>query len=315
MAKQVVTAFAPASVGNVGPGFDVFGLALKGLGDKVTARRVSGSGVNILSIEGDDGKLSRDPSENTAGLAAAKTLKLCRDEGDSFGVEIILHKGLPLNSGLGSSGASAAAAARAVSKLSDVVLSDQQLLEVCVEAEAGVAGYHADNVAPSLLGGFIIIESYHPISTVRLTPPMDIPIGLVKPQIDISTRKARELVPELVTINSTINNLSKAASMVAHLMNADLESFGTAIRDVIVEPARAALVPGFMKAKHNLLEAGALGCSLSGSGPTLFFVASKHEELDALSQVAIKAFEDSNIQADFIASGLETAGSIEVVDD
>ena len=135
MAKQVVTTFAPASVGNVGPGFDVFGLALKGLGDKVTARRVSGSGVNILSIEGDDGKLSRDPSENTAGLAAAKTLKLCRDEGDSFGVEIILHKGLPLNSGLGSSGASAAAAARAVSKLSDVVLSDQQLLEVCVEAE------------------------------------------------------------------------------------------------------------------------------------------------------------------------------------
>lgn len=315
MAKQVVTTFAPASVGNVGPGFDVFGLALKGLGDKVTARRVPTSGVKIISIEGDDGKLSRDPSENTAGLAAAKILKLCRDKGDSFGVEITLNKGLPLNSGLGSSGASAAASARAVSKLTDVILTDQELLEACVEAEAGVAGYHADNVAPSLLGGFIIIESYHPIRTVRLIPPMDIPIGLVKPHIDVSTREAREVVPELITISSMINNLSKASSMIAHLMNANLESFGGAIRDVIVEPARASLIPGFIKAKENLLNAGALGCSLSGSGPTLFFIASKYEELNALSQVAIKAFEDSNIQADFIASGIENSGSIEVVDD
>lgn len=312
MAKQEVTSFAPASIGNVGPGFDVFGMALKGLGDRVHARRSSTSGVRIISIEGDGGKLPVSATENTAGLAAAKVLKLLEDKGDAFGVDITLIKGLPLNSGLGSSGASAAAAARAVSKLSDIELSEKELLIACVEAEAGVAGYHADNVAPSLMGGFIIVESYDPLNTVRLVPSINVPIGLIKPRIEVPTRMAREIIPELVTINSMIHNLSKATSMVAHLMRGDLKSFGACIRDVIVEPTRASLVPGFMKAKSNLLEAGALGCSLSGSGPTVFFIASDHEQMIHMAQAGIQGFSEHNIQADFIASQIDLDGSVEV---
>tara|TARA_Y100000589_G_scaffold136231_1_gene130358 strand:- start:3190 stop:4137 length:948 start_codon:yes stop_codon:yes gene_type:complete len=315
MSKNQVTSFAPASIGNVGPGFDVFGLALKGLGDYVAMKRTSEPGVRILKIEGDSGRLPLVSSKNTAGLAAENVLKICEQKGDSFGVELTLKKGLPINSGLGSSGASAAAAARAVSKLTDVELLDEELLAACVEAEAGVAGYHADNVAPSLLGGFVIVESYEPLTTLRLIPPVDIPIGIIKPDIEVATKEARDLVPELITINSMIHNLARSTSMVAHLMRGDVTSFGKAIRDIIVEPARATLVPGFFQAKKNLLGAGALGCSLSGSGPSLFYVATDQDALHSLAKVAINAFEEQNIKANFIATGIDTEGSIEVLDE
>ena len=315
MARNHITSFAPASIGNVGPGFDVFGVALQGLGDHVVMTRTSKPGVKILGIEGDSGRLPLEADKNTAGLAAKNVLEICKQKGDSFGVELVLKKGLPINSGLGSSGASAAAAARAVSKLTDLELLDDELLAACVEAEAGVAGYHADNVAPSLLGGFVIVESYDPLTTLRLLPPVDIPIGIIKPDIEVATREARDLVPELITINSMIHNLARSTSMVAHLLQGDVVSFGKAIRDIIVEPARATLVPGFFEAKQSLLDAGALGCSLSGSGPSLFYVAADRESLHSISEVAINVFKEQNIKADFISSGIDTTGSIEVIDE
>ena len=315
MSRNQVTSFAPASIGNVGPGFDVFGLALKGLGDHVVMTRTPEPGVKILGIEGDLGRLPLASDKNTAGLAAKNVLEICRNKGDTFGVELILKKGLPINSGLGSSGASAAAAARAVSKLTDVELFDEELLAACVEAEAGVAGYHADNVAPSLLGGFVIVESYQPLTTIRLVPPVDIPIGIIKPEIEVATKEARDLVPELITINSMIHNLARSTSMVAHLLRGDVKSFGRAIRDIIVEPARASLVPGFFEAKQRLLDAGAFGCSLSGSGPSLFYVASDRESLDSISKEAINAFSEQNINAHFISTGIDVTGSIEVINE
>jgi len=315
MSRNQVTSFAPASIGNVGPGFDVFGVALKGLGDHVVMTRTSAPGVKIIGIEGDSGRLPLAADKNTAGLAAKNVLEICRKKGDVFGVELILKKGLPINSGLGSSGASAAAAARAVSKLTDVELLDEELLAACVEAEAGVAGYHADNVAPSLLGGFVIVESYEPLTTLRLVPPVDIPIGIIKPEIEVATKEARDLVPELITINSMIHNLARSTSMVAHLLRGDVDSFGKAIRDIIVEPARATLVPGFFEAKQSLLNAGALGCSLSGSGPSLFYVASDRESLNSISNVAISAFNEQNINAHFISTGIDINGSIEVTNE
>ena len=315
MSRNQVTSFAPASIGNVGPGFDVFGLALKGLGDHVVMTRTPEPGVKILGIEGDLGRLPLASDKNTAGLAAKNVLEICRNKGDTFGVELILKKGLPINSGLGSSGASAAAAARAVSKLTDVELFDEELLAACVEAEAGVAGYHADNVAPSLLGGFVIVESYQPLTTIRLVPPVDIPIGIIKPEIEVATKEARDFVPELITINSMIHNLARSTSMVAHLLRGDVKSFGRAIRDIIVEPARASLVPGFFEAKQRLLDAGAFGCSLSGSGPSLFYVASDRESLDSISKEAINAFSEQNINAHFISTGIDVTGSIEVINE
>ena len=315
MSRNQVTSFAPASIGNVGPGFDVFGVALKGLGDHVVMTRTPEPGVKILGIEGDLGRLPLAADKNTAGLAAKNVLDICRNKGDIFGVELILKKGLPINSGLGSSGASAAAAARAVSKLTDVELFDEELLAACVEAEAGVAGYHADNVAPSLLGGFVIVESYEPLTTIRLVPPVDIPIGIIKPEIEVATKEARDLVPELITINSMIHNLARSTSMVAHLLRGDVKAFGRAIRDIIVEPARASLVPGFFEAKQSLLDAGALGCSLSGSGPSLFYVTSDRESLNSISKEAINAFSEQNIKAHFISTGIDITGSIEVINE
>ena len=208
MSRNQVTSFAPASIGNVGPGFDVFGLALKGLGDHVVMTRTPEPGVKILGIEGDLGRLPLASDKNTAGLAAKNVLEICRNKGDTFGVELDSKKGLPINSGLGSSGASAAAA-KPVSKLTDVELFDEELLAACVEAEAGVAGYHADNVAPSLLGGFVIVEELSTFNDYSLSAAVDIPIGIIKPEIEVATKEARDLVPELITINSMIHNLAK----------------------------------------------------------------------------------------------------------
>lgn len=264
---QEVTVFAPATVANLGLGFDILGLALKAPGDTVTARRVEGDGVTISAITGDGGRLPLEASRNTAGIAAIETLKRA---GTAAGVDLEVHKHMPLGSGLGSSAASAAAAAHATNLLLGSPLRKQQLIPACIEAEAAVAGRHADNVAPSLLGGLLLIRSVEPLDVVRLPVPEGLTVVVVSPEYELLTRDARQALPEHVSLGDLVRNTANIAALVSACHSGDLSLLSRCVPDEVVTPRRAALIPGGAEVIAAALAAGALGSSISGSGPSIF---------------------------------------------
>jgi homoserine kinase len=263
-----VTVFAPASVSNVACGFDVMGFALEGLGDDVTVTLDSSQAITISVLNHHGPALPADPQKNTAGPPVAALLKR---SGRNEGVTVMIRKGLASGSGLGSSAASAVAAAVACNALLELGLSMRELLPFALEGEKVASGaVHADNVAPSLLGGFTIVRGYDPLDVVRLTPPDDLWCAVILPAGQIETRVSRSLLPASVPLGQVVTQTGNIAGLVAGLLTADYPLIGRSLQDVIVEPARAHTIAGFYQMKHAALEAGALGCSISGSGPALF---------------------------------------------
>jgi homoserine kinase len=260
-----VRVFAPGSVGNVGPGLDILGLAVAGAGDVVAAERIEQGGVEVA--EPGDPSLSRDPTRHASGIAA---LAMLRRAGAGFGVRLRVEKGLPLSGGQGGSAASAVAAAVATNFLLDHPLDTDQILLAALEAESALAGQHADNLAPSLLGGLVLIRSLDPLDVIRLPVPPDLRIVLAHPDRSMGTREARAVLPDTVTRAIALHQAAQVAGIVAGAFSGDLALLGRAIDDRIAEPARAPLLEGFSEAKAAALAAGALGCSISGSGPTAF---------------------------------------------
>ncbi len=275
-----VRVFAPATVANLGPGFDVLGLALREPGDILVAELADRPGVEIVEITGDGGALSRDPDHNVAGRAAAEVLHRLRDHDrvprgrrpHSPGVRLWLHKGMPLESGLGSSGASSAAGATAVNELLGRPLSEHAVLLSAMEGERAAAGTpHADNVAPSLMGGIVLIRSYDPLEILSLPVPRELWVVVVHPHCRVATADARALVTERTySLDQIVANLGNLGTFVGALYRGDLRLLGRSIDDRLVEPIRARLIPGFGAVRSAALEAGALGCSIAGSGPSLF---------------------------------------------
>lgn len=280
--QERVKVWGPATVSNWGPGYDLLGAAVQGLGDQVEAWLTPGTGkVQLTAITGDHGKLPLDPQKNTAGVAAQATLtQLQRHDVD---IVLSLHKGLPLGSGLGSSAASAVAAAWAVNVLCGQPLSREALLPSILQAEAAVSGWHADNAAPALWGGFVLIPSYEPLEILPLSAPDDLWLALVKPNISIATKEARALVPRTISLQQHIANSGHFAAMIVAICQKDTHGVGRFVRDQIVEPARAPLIPSFHQVQAAALAAGALGCSISGSGPTLFAVCASQETAHRVS--------------------------------
>ncbi|MBA2390986.1 MAG: homoserine kinase, partial [Geodermatophilaceae bacterium] len=229
-----ITVFAPATIANLGAGFDVLGVAVEGMGDWVTAARADQPGVTIEKISGDEGRLPLDAEQNTAGIAAREALRLIGAEGQ--GVALAIRKGLPLGSGLGSSGASAAAAAWAVNKLFGEPLTKMALLHAALVAEAGVSGWHADNVAPALFGGFVLIRSYDPLDVIELPTPTGVTFVLVTPQLEVPTKAARAALPESIPLRLHVANSGNLATMIAALFGGSVALLGRAMKDVIVEP-------------------------------------------------------------------------------
>lgn len=267
MTDRVVTAFAPATVSNVACGFDVLGFALERPGDHVTVRLVS-SGVRIDEITGDGGRLPREPSRNTAGVAAAALL---RTLGEHRGVAMAIHKGLPLSSGLGGSAASAAAAVVAVNALLDAHVPIDTLLACAIEGEGlGSRSAHPDNIAPALCGGFVLVRHPDPPDIVRLPVPPGLTAVVVHPDLEIETARARALLGPDVPLADAIRQWANLGALVDGLHRADFALISRALEDRIAEPRRALLVPGLAAIKQAAVGAGALGCSLSGSGPSLF---------------------------------------------
>lgn len=308
--REHVETWGPATVANWGPGYDLMGAAVRGMGDRVTARwEPNGTGlVRIESITGDNGKLPLDPVKNTAGVAAQEALNLMQVTDKD--VVITLEKGLPIGSGMGSSAASAAAAAWAVHQLCESDLPRKALLPALLKAEETASGWHADNVAPCLLGGFVLIQSYEPLEVLQVPAPESFWVTLVKPNISISTRDARRVVPQQITLKQHIQNAGNLGGMLISLCRGDVARMGRAIDDRIVEPARASLIPAFDDVKAAAQDAGAYGCSISGAGPTLFAVSDEESKAQAIADAMVETFRSkANMECTQLVTVIDNEGA------
>lgn len=306
MLRDSIRVYAPATVANVACGFDVLGFALYEPGDEVVMRRTDGDKTEITTITGDGGKLSREASKNTAGVVVDAFLKHI---GKRTGIAIELHKKMPLGSGLGSSAASAVAALFAVNELTGRPLTRMELLPFAIEAERIACGAaHADNVAPSLLGGFTLVRSYEPLDVIKLSTPPDLTATVVHPHIEIRTEDARSILRKSVPLKDAVIQWGNVGGLVAGLLTGDYALIGRSLHDQIVEPLRALLIPNFAKVKQAAMNAGALGCSISGSGPSVFALSNSLETAQRVGRAIAEAFGEINIATDCYISPINSEG-------
>ena len=295
---------APSSTANLGPGFDVFGLALDAFYDEITLSKTNKSittnrpwhGVRILTTD----DVPKDPQQNTAGLVVKAMKQKFKIKS---GIEIRIKKGVPAGFGMGSSAASAAAAALAFNKLFNLKLDSNTLIKCAGIGEKASAGtIHYDNVAASLLGGFVIVKT-KPFEVVRLEPPKDLVLCIAIPQLKVPKKKtkiSRAVIPKTVKLSDLTVNLSNAANIVSGFLIKDTELIGRSIQDVIVEPARKHLIPGFSKVKNNALNAGALGVTISGAGPSVIAFCKKSQNLKKIGKSMEKGFRSAKVSCDII---------------
>ena len=267
-----VTAFAPASIGNVGVGFDMLGLALSGAGDRVIACRTENDRVTVSEVRGLDGELhpylSTNADENTASIAAQA---LWDEHGGEGSVELKVHKGVPLQSGMGSSAASAVAAVVAANALLDTPLPTEALMPYALEGEKFASGgMHTDNVAPSLFGGLILSPEILLPEIIRLPTPEGVSVVLLHPDLQVNTAQARRVLPKSVSMKLWLDQQGLLAGFVHACAAGNIDLIGKTLRDVVIEPHRKGNVPCFDTVVAAAYKSGALGCTLSGSGPSIF---------------------------------------------
>jgi homoserine kinase len=264
-----IKVFAPATISNVGCGFDTIGFAIHEPGDIVELSLRNDRIVKIKNIIGDGGVLPYDIKKNTASVGILEMLKYYRDK--NIGVNIVIRKKMPIGSGLGSSAASAVAAVYGMNKLLNNYFCDNDVLDFAIKGESIASGaIHADNVAPSLLGGFILIRDYNPIDIIKIPVPKNLYCSVLFPHIVIETKKARKLIKKQIQLNKARKHFGNIGALVSGLYESDFDKIASSIEDEISEPARASLIPHFYDIKNAALSSGAYGCSISGSGPSIF---------------------------------------------
>lgn len=303
-----IKVFAPATVGNIGIGFDILGLALDYPGDTVIASKSAGSGLRISDISGAEGKLPLDPEQNTAGVAA---LRLMEHLGVAKqGIELKIKKNMPIGSGMGSSAASAAAAAYAVSELLQTGMSKRDLLPFAIMGEQIASGsIQADNVAPSLMGGIILIRDNASLDVHRLPVPPGLHIALVHPQLQILTKSARAILKPDISLQQHVRQSANIAAFITGLFNADMSLLGRCLEDEIIEPQRAGLITGFYDVKAAALNAGALGCSISGAGPSVFALCANGGIAEKAGEAMQAGFAQHKVQSRVFCSEVNPVGA------
>jgi homoserine kinase len=308
VSQAAVKVFAPATVANVASGFDVLGFALEKPGDTVRLTRQAGKRVDLVAVEGDGGRLPLDPARNTAGVAVTRFLE---SRGWPFGVQLVLEKGMPLASGLGSSAASAVAGVVAANLLAGEPCSPRDLLPFTLQAEQVACGAaHADNVAPALLGGFVLIRSYEPLDIVRLPVPRGLAAATAHPHTEIRTEDARRILKKDVRLADAVRQWGNLAALVASLYEGNLDLLGRSLQDVVAEPRRAMLIPGFAEVKAAALSAGALGCSISGSGPSMFALCASLDTAWAAGRSMQETFRRVGLECDLFVSEINRVGPL-----
>jgi len=290
-----ITVRAPSSTANLGPGFDTFGLAIDAFYDEVTLTKTK-KGITIVT----DDNIPTNPENNTAGLVVKNMKKKLKIKS---GVEIQIKKGIPAGFGMGSSAGSAAATAVAFEKLFKIKLNSDQLVEFAGFGEKASAGtIHYDNVAASVLGGFVIVKT-NPLNVISIDPPTNLRMCVAVPKIEVPKKKtkvSRGIIPKKVKLTDAVLNLSNASAIVAGFMKKDPELIGNSIKDVIVEPARQHMIPGYEKVKQNALKAGAYGVTISGAGPSVIAFSKNSFDLKKISTAMAKGFKTANIECQTI---------------
>jgi homoserine kinase len=284
----------------LGPGFDVFGLALAEPVDVVEGRTLAEPGIRIAAITGVGAEnIPTDPASNTVAIAAAEVMKLLKCE---KGLELKIRKGIKPGSGLGSSGAGAAAGAVLASELFGGKLSQTQLIEAAAMAEEKIAGtIHYDNVTAAVVGGFTIVTSIDPLEYVNFDPP-PMKIVIAQPSIELPTKLGRRLLPKEIPLSDAIANIGKACTMIAAMREGDLKLFAKNMIDKIAEPVRAPLIPGFHEVKRAAIEAGALGSALAGAGPGVFAILDEADDPIKVADAMRAAFEEAGLKCETIVT-------------
>ena len=286
-----ITVKAPSSTANLGPGFDVFGLAVDAFFDEITLTKKK-SGISIITED----DVPTNPENNTAGLVVKNMIKKFKIKD---GIEIKIKKGVPPGFGMGSSAASASATAVAFDKLYGLKLDKNTLVEFAGSGEKASAGsIHFDNVAASVLGGFVIVRT-NPLNIIKIEPPKNLRMCIAIPKLEVpkmKTKISRGVIPKKVNLIDSVRNLSNAAAIVVGFMEKNPELIGNSIKDVIVEPARQHMIPGFVKVKENALRAGALGVTISGAGPSVIAFSKNSADLKRISSAMSRGFANVNIK-------------------
>ena len=305
-----VKVFSPGTIGNIGPGFDTLGLAIKGMGDILEAKIITGNEVIIDRIQNTTHNISTDSKKNTASIAAMEALKLL---GENIGVSLSITKGLPPGGGLGSSAASAVAGAYAVNSLFGNTLTNEDLLTAAMVGEYSVSGgYFADNVAPAIYGGATLTRSLNPLRITPLGSISDLIIIIAIPDVQILTKESRKVIPPTVELSDCIHNMANTASIAVAFCNNDYNLLKDNLYDYIIEPKRSKLIPGFADVKEAALNAGADGMAISGSGPTIFSITNSDKKaID--NELAMKtALNENEVQCKTMITTPSTNGVKEI---
>lgn len=301
-----VTAFAPATLSNLGPGFDCLGVAITGAGDRVKVRKASQPGVRVISVS--DPRLPLDPERNTASIAARSVL--ARAGQANVGIDLSVEKGLPISSGLGGSAASAVAAALAVNVTLGSPLSRRELVLSAMDAEAAVSGRHPDNVVPCVWGGAVLILAMEPLRLVSLRVHEKIRFVLVTPAYAVETAYARSVLPETIPRADAIAQAAHLGGLLLALERGDSKTLGASLEDRIAEPRRTPLYPGFGEARDRAVEAGAIGVAISGAGPTVMAVVSNEPALiDRVARSMQDAYREEGFESSVFVASVDPMGA------
>ena len=302
-----VKAFAPATVANVCCGFDILGFAVDYPGDEVILTLRADSEIKVTAIHGDEGRLPMEANKNTASVAVQSLLK---ELGINQGVDIELFKNLPLGSGMGSSAASGAAALVAMNHLLGNPLTREELVHHAMESERVACGSaHADNVAPCLLGGFVLIREYEPLDMIKIPVTQNLFCTLVHPHLELKTEDSRRVLKPTLPLKDAIIQSGNIAGLMLGLMKPDFELIGRSLKDVIAEPIRSAFIPGFDQLRKEAIDAGALGFGISGSGPTVFAISVTKEKALAAGEIIKQQFLKYKLESDVFVSKINMEGA------
>jgi homoserine kinase len=296
--------FCPATIANLNCGFDVIGLCLDTIGDEMIIRKSSQKGIKITKITGAD--LPFENEKNVAGVAA---LAMIQNLEIDYGFEIEIHKKIKAGSGIGSSSASASGVVFGINKLLEKPFSEKELLEFAMQGEAlASGGFHADNVAPALLGGIILIRGYNPIDYIKIESPSDLVAVVLHPLIEVKTSDSRAVLPKEIPLKTAITQWGNLGGLIAGFYTKDYELIGRSLQDAIAEPHRKSLIPNFDAVKNTAMQNGALGSGISGAGPSIFALCKGNETAQKVANAMRESYKNTGIEFDIHISKINSEG-------
>lgn len=303
--QDKIQIYAPASVSNLGCGFDILGFPFNGTGDRITIERREEEGIRI-HMKGPY-PLSEDPKENVAGIVAQAYMQY---SGIFTGLEITIHKGIKPGSGIGSSAATSAGVAVGLNYMFQHLLTDAELVKVAMEGEGHASGsLHADNVAPVVMGGLVLIRSYQPLDIIRIPVPDNLWCVVLHPEVEVKTSEARKILKPEIPLSDAVRQWGNVAGLIAGFFQNDYNLIGRSVEDHIIEPVRKKLIPGFDQLKEAAIKTGALGCTISGSGPSVFALCQGKEKAYEVETAMAEAYESINIPYEQFVSQVSNQGA------